>query len=59
MFQAWVDACTAGLDPALVTSADAADPAALEARGIRELIRPDLAGDAVGRYGSVNTVVDA
>lgn len=59
VFQAWVDACTAGLDPALVTSADAADPAALEARGIRELIRPDLAGDAVGRYGSVNTVVDA
>jgi len=59
VFQAWVDACTRGLDPALVTSLDALDPAALDARGIRHLIRPDLAASGVERYGSVNTVVQA
>lgn len=59
VFQAWVDACAAGLDPALVTSQTAQDPVALEARGIVQLIRPDLADGAVDRYGSVNTVVDA
>ncbi|MCM3780894.1 glycoside hydrolase 5 family protein [Microbacterium hydrocarbonoxydans] len=59
VFQAWVDACTSGLDPALVTSVDALDAAALDARGIRHLIRPDLAASGVERYGSVNTVVQA
>lgn len=57
VFQAWVDACAAGLDPTLVTSHDALDPAALDARGIRRLIRPDLSADVVDPYGSVNTVV--
>ncbi len=59
VFQAWVDACAQGLDPALVTSTDARDDAALAARGIRNLIRPDLADSDVDRYGSVNTVVQA
>lgn len=59
VFQAWVDACAAGDDPALVTSRTALDPVALEARGIRRLIRPDLSASGVDRYGSVNTVVDA
>ena len=57
VFQAWVDACAAGLDPTLVTSHDALDPVALDARGIRRLIRPDLSADVVDPYGSVNTVV--
>jgi endo-1,4-beta-mannosidase len=59
VFQAWVDACAAGLDPALVTSRDALDATALDARGIRHLVRPDLSASGVGRYGSVNTVVQA
>ncbi|QEA27661.1 glycosyl hydrolase [Microbacterium sp. CBA3102] len=59
VFQAWVDACAAGLDPAVITSRDALDPAVREARGIRRLIRPDLRAGAVDPYGSVNTVVDA
>ncbi|WP_144875025.1 glycosyl hydrolase [Microbacterium sp. 1.5R] len=59
VFQAWVDACAGGLDPAVVTSLDALDAAALEARGIRHLIRPDLSASGVDRYGSVNTVVQA
>ncbi|MER7448105.1 glycosyl hydrolase [Microbacterium sp. NPDC097977] len=57
VFQAWVDACARGVDPAFVTSLAALDPAALASRGIRTLIRPDLSGDAVDPYGSVNTVV--
>jgi hypothetical protein len=57
VFQAWVDACTAGTDPALVTSLTARDTAALEARGIRHLIRPDLAASTADPYGAVNTVV--
>ena len=59
VFQAWVDACDAGLDPAFVTSRSALDPAALAARGIRRLIRPDLSESAVDPYGSVNTVVSS
>jgi hypothetical protein len=59
VFQAWVDACDAGLDPAFVTSQTALDDAALAARGIRRLIRPDLSTNGVDPYGSVNTVVDA
>ncbi|MDQ4213380.1 glycosyl hydrolase [Microbacterium capsulatum] len=57
IFQAWVDACAAGIDAAFVTSTVAADPAALAARGITELIRPDLRA-GVGVYSSNNTVVD-
>lgn len=54
IFRAWVDACEAGADPAMVTSIDAANPAILAARGITELVRPVL-DDAV--YHSRNTVV--
>ncbi|ALX65853.1 glycoside hydrolase 5 family protein [Microbacterium sp. XT11] len=54
IFQAWVDACEAGVDPAFVTSADAAKPEVLAARGITELVRPEL--DHV-TYSSQNTVV--
>ncbi|SDM19635.1 glycoside hydrolase 5 family protein [Microbacterium azadirachtae] len=57
VFQAWVDACEAGLDPAFVTSRTASDPIALAARGITELIHPDL-GTGSGTYSSNNTVVD-
>lgn len=57
VFQAWVDACAAGDDPALVTSRTAQDPAALAARGIHRLIHPDLSASGVERYASVNTVV--
>lgn len=57
VFQAWVDACAAGEDPALVTSRTAQDPAALEARGIRRLIHPAPSASDVTRYASVNTVV--
>ncbi len=57
IFQAWVDACEAGSDAAFVTSRVAADPAALAARGITELIRPDLR-PRIGVYSSNNTVVD-
>ncbi len=57
IFQAWVEACERGLDPAFVTSRVAVDRNALEARGIRHLIRPDLAASTVERYDSVNTVV--
>ncbi len=56
IFQAWVDATTEGADPTFVTSATAADPAALARRGITELVRPDLA-TGVGTYSSNNTVV--
>ncbi len=54
IFQAWVDACEAGADPAFVTSKDAADPAALAARGITELVRPSV---EPWSYESQNTVV--
>lgn len=57
VFQAWVDACEAGVDPAFVTSQTARDDSALAARGIRRLIRPDLSTSGVDPYGSVNTVV--
>jgi endo-1,4-beta-mannosidase len=55
IFQAWVDACEAGADPAFVTSRDAADPAVLAARGITELVRPVVQPWA---YASQNTVVE-
>ncbi len=45
--------------PQLVTSRDALDPVALDARGIRRLIRPDLSADVVDPYGSVNSVVQS
>ncbi|WP_157001828.1 glycoside hydrolase 5 family protein [Agromyces laixinhei] len=55
IFQAWVDACTAGVDPAIVTSLDAGRPEILAARGITELVRPALGDEAA--YSSQNTVV--
>ncbi|UWF78752.1 glycosyl hydrolase [Microbacterium sp. EF45047] len=55
VFQAWVDACADGADPAFVTSTTAADAAALAARGITELVRPGI-GEAP-EYASQNTVV--
>ncbi|MBS1898308.1 MAG: glycosyl hydrolase [Actinobacteria bacterium] len=57
IFQAWVEACEAGLDVTFVTSRTAADPADLAARGITDLIRPDLSTGS-GTYSSNNTVVD-
>lgn len=54
IFQAWVDACEAGVDPAIVTSSDAARPEVLAARGITELIRPVVERT---EYASRNTVV--
>jgi len=54
IFQAWVDACEAGADPAIVTSRDAAKPEALAARGITELVRPVVERT---EYASQNTVV--
>ena len=56
VFQAWVDACEAGVDAAFVTSKDAADAAVLASRGITELGRPDPS-TGVGVYSSNNTVV--
>lgn len=55
IFQAWVDACTEGVDPAIVTSLDASKPEKLSARGITELIRPPATGE--GSYSSQNTIV--
>ncbi|WP_193597228.1 glycoside hydrolase 5 family protein [Microbacterium sp. YJN-G] len=57
VFEAWVTACENGADATFVTSKDAVDPAALAARGITELVRPDLSQD-VPAYASNNTVVD-
>ncbi|PRA79793.1 glycosyl hydrolase [Microbacterium sp. MYb66] len=54
IFQAWVDACEGGADPAIVTSADAAKPEILAARGITELVRPVVERT---EYASRNTVV--
>ncbi|WP_217184882.1 glycosyl hydrolase [Streptomyces sp. AC495_CC817] len=54
VFQAWVDACESGADPAFVTSMDAEKPEVLAARGITELVRPGSVGAA---YASQNTVV--
>lgn len=54
VFQAWIDACEAGVDAAFVTSIDADSPQALSARGITELVHP--APDGVA-YDSHNTVV--
>lgn len=55
IFQAWVDLCTAGGDPAFITSIDAEKPEVLAARGITELVRPAL-GETLD-YTSQNTVV--
>ena len=55
IFQAWVDACEAGADPAFITSKDAADPTVLAARGITELVRPTV---EPWSYESQNTVVE-
>jgi len=57
IFEAWLTACADGVDAAFVTSTDAADAAALAARGITELVHPDLTQD-VPTYSSNNTVVD-
>lgn len=57
IFEAWLTACADGVDAAFVTSTDAADAAALTARGITELVHPDLTQD-VPTYASNNTVVD-
>ncbi|MFF7293969.1 glycosyl hydrolase [Microbacterium sp. NPDC008134] len=54
IFQAWVDACESGVDPAFVTSTDADDAALLERRGISELVRPVVERTA---YVSRNTEV--
>ncbi|UJP09875.1 hypothetical protein L2X99_16100 [Microbacterium sp. KUDC0406] len=56
IFQAWVDACADGLDPAFVMSKDSADVGILASCGITELVRPDLSV-GVGTYSSNNTVV--
>ena len=55
IFQAWVDACTAGADPTFVTSLDAGKPELLTARGITELLRPPVTRGL--EYSSQNTVV--
>ncbi|MFQ4148646.1 glycosyl hydrolase [Arthrobacter sp. LAPM80] len=55
IFQAWVDACTAGANPAMVTSLDARRPEVLAARGITELLRPAVTGGI--EYSSQNTIV--
>ncbi|WP_353113087.1 glycosyl hydrolase [Microbacterium sp.] len=55
VFEAWLAACADGMDATFVTSQAAADPAALSARGISELVRPDLS--AARSYLSQNTVV--
>lgn len=55
IFQAWVDACEAGADPAFVTSKDADDAALLASRGITELVRPTV---EPWSYESQNTVVE-
>lgn len=57
VFEAWVRLCADGVDPAFVTSAVAADRAALAARGISELVPVDIAASEVRAYDSVNTVV--
>jgi hypothetical protein len=41
VFERWHALRESGVAVAVVTSATAADPAALEARGIRELVRAD------------------
>ncbi|HMR49124.1 MAG TPA: hypothetical protein PKE40_07765 [Arachnia sp.] len=58
VFDAWVEACRDAVRPTLITSKTAEDPAALGARGITELVRPDLTANRVGAYASVNTVVE-
>jgi len=59
VFRRWIELCEAGVDAAFVTDRVAADPAALAARGITELVRPaDPAAD-IARYASVNTVIEA
>lgn len=55
IFQAWVDACTAGKDPAFLTSLDALRPEVLAARGITELLRPAVAHGI--DYTCQNTIV--
>lgn len=56
IFDAWVAACADGVDAAFVTSKDAADATALAARGITELVHPDLTLP-ITPYASNNTVV--
>jgi hypothetical protein len=56
IFQTWVDVCESGVDATFITSKDAADAARLAARGITELVRPDLSTGA-RVYASSNTVV--
>ncbi|MGF2949772.1 glycoside hydrolase 5 family protein [Microbacterium alcoholitolerans] len=57
IFEAWVAACADGVNAAFVTSKDASDATALAARGITELVHPDLS-QGVATYSSNNTVVD-
>ncbi|OZG68066.1 glycoside hydrolase 5 family protein [Bifidobacterium eulemuris] len=42
LFEAWMDLAIRGLRPAFVTSATAADPEALRARGISRTVTPEL-----------------
>lgn len=56
IFEAWRSACADGVDAAFITSADAADASVLAARGMTELVRPDLSS-GVATYSSNNTVV--
>lgn len=58
IFQAWVDACEDGVDATFVTSRHATDAAALAARGITELLHPDMS-QPIAAYTSNNTVVHA
>lgn len=56
IFEAWVQACESGVDPAFVTSTQAADARVLASRGITELVHPDLS-QPVATCSSNNTVV--
>ncbi|MFC5433120.1 glycosyl hydrolase [Microbacterium suwonense] len=56
VFDAWLAACDDGVDAAFVTSTDAADAVKLAARGITELVHPDLS-QSIATYSSNNTVV--
>jgi len=56
VFAEWVRACESGTDATFITSRQAADATVLAARGITELIHPDLTLP-VATYASNNTVV--
>lgn len=57
IFDAWVQLCEKGADPCFITSTDAADASRRAARGIADLVHPDLSTTPIKRYSAVNTVV--